>query len=247
MTKSPYILFNSDIHRRLLNPEQTAWDHAKDQYLVPVTAVELPQLSSVYPLMLVKDKNTAQYRPVAVMAFKPGSNLYYSTGLWQAGFAPLKIRSYPFTLRVCNNNSAKLLIDGSCAALNDPEGEQLFDFNGEETETLQNIKPLLKELAQYEMATDQFIEILKEFDLLCEIVLSLHYSDSTSDKMGGYYGIDVQKLSKLSTEKVARLHQHNYLHTIYSLINSICQFQVMKHKYNEVNAQPIKEVLLTKA
>lgn len=248
MSDSPYVPFSRDTHVRLLDPIKAARNHAADQYLVPVTAMELPQLSSVYPLMLVKDRGTGQFRMVAMMSFDPGTNLFHQTGLWEMGFAPLKIRSYPFALNINGQNgTAKLFIDERCAALNAPAGSPLFDEDGKEGDTLKEIKPLLKQLAQFEMDSVKFIDTLKEYNLLCELIVGVRFSDYTSNNMAGFYSIDYDNFSKLDAEKVAVLQQLNYLHAIYSMVNSVSQLQILKHRHNTVSERKITEVLVTRA
>jgi hypothetical protein len=195
--------------------------HAKDTHLAAASLREYAQVASCMPIVLVKDPKSDNLHSVALLGTEQGVNLYLQDEKWQGHCVPLNVQRYPFDVRPDGDKLGVFFDENS--DLVGTEGERVFTEEGEPSPFLQNRQQLLSELANSEMATQDFIKKLVELDLLETIQLNVQYVDGSKRNITGMQSISEKRLQALGEAQVVELHKSGYLGAIYALLMSLGQ------------------------
>jgi hypothetical protein len=195
--------------------------HAKDTHLAAATLREYAQVASCMPIVIIKDPKSENFHSVAMLGTEQGVNLFLQDGKWQGHCVPLNVQRYPFDVRPDGDKLGVFFDENS--ELVGTEGEPLFTEEGEPSPFLQNRQQLLSELANSEMATQDFIKKIVELDLLDPIQLGVQYVDGSKRNITGMHGINEKRLQALEEAQILELHKSGFLGAIYALLMSLGQ------------------------
>ena len=133
-------------------------------HIASVMIHEFARASAIYPIVFLEDRDTQDFKPVALLGLEAKENLFITEeGKWDASYLPAIIRRYPFALaRTDEENRFTVCIDEESEAVNEEEGTSLFNEEGEPTEFMEQIKQFLGELHNMEQITTRFCTFLKE-------------------------------------------------------------------------------------
>ena len=218
--------------------------------MVPVVLSEFLKLAVQFPIALTKNKETGQFVCVALFGFQNGENLFIKDNQWDSLYVPLQIRRQPFFLGESSQGDDQFVIciDSAHQSLQSEanetgkrgeqgeQGEQLFDAEGKETPYIENIKSILAELLNGESVTQAFINTLSELQLLQPMHLEITFENAESTRIEGMYTINEQRLNTLASGELSRLHQHNHLSPIYTMITSLGHIYGLIDRKNKRNA-----------
>lgn len=236
--KNP-VLLDPTKHQHLKITDQADFSVTANEQFVPLTVEEFAQAASSFPVMLLKDGQSGQFRSVAFLGLEANQNLYWQadTGVWEGVYVPQRIVREPFSLGPApgDEKTLTLYIDENSKKVSEKEGLALFD-NDEPTAFLQGVQNKLSEYFNNEMVTKDFVQQLLAHELLREMELLIRFATDRTKRVKGLYTIDEEKLRALDEQTVLQFHKQNYFMPIHSMLSSITQFNRML-RLNNGNSQ----------
>lgn len=197
--------------------------------LVPLTVTEFQLAAVTGPIIFVGDEKT----PLSVMGLNHDENMFLRpNGLFEAGvYVPAYIRRYPFVF--ANDPKAGqsiLCVDRGANFFADKDLDlAFFDEKGEATEYLQNCLKFCNDYEMERQKTLSFVQVLKALDLF--ETKEAFYTPGNEDgspgepqKLAEYFGVSVERLRALPSDKFLDLRQSGALEQIYAHLNSLVQW-----------------------
>jgi len=206
-----------------IKPIQT-FAFASEIHMVSVMMHEFLSAASVYPIVFLEDPDQATFRPMALLGLEPQDNLFVThEGTWKAHYIPAIIRRYPFALaKTQMDDQYTICIDEASEAVNEDEGQPLFNSDGTIGPVMEQVKQYLTGLQQMETVTSAFCKVLKEKYMFTP--LNMHVREAeTVKRLTGAYAIHEEKLNNLSEKDFLEFRKNNYLPAIYSHLTSLMQ------------------------
>lgn len=216
---------NKDIHGSMKIAPVKDLNYAKTAHFARVVLPEFVRAASTCPVVFFENKEAETFHPGVMLGLEPGKNLFVNdAGEWGVPFVPATIRQYPFAHTSMDDQPDRwvLLFDEDSGLVNEEEGDDLFDENGEQTETLTTIMQFMAELQGAEIATKEFCEFLKEKSLITPLNLQIPRGGGMQT-IGDVYGINEQRLNDLSDASFLELKKRGYLALIYAHLFSLGQ------------------------
>ena len=201
--------------------------------MVPVVVSEFLKLVVQYPIAFAKDKDTGRFTCIALFGFHDSENLFVDDGRWGAIYVPLQVARQPFFLGKAEEGEHFVVcIDVEHAGIG-PDGERIFDADGQETAYLEEAKGRLAELLDGEAPTRQFIDTLVRLELLTPMQLEITFENGDSTRVEGLYTIDEARLQRLGGEAIASLHAQGLLGPAYTMLASLGHVYAMIDRRNK--------------
>jgi hypothetical protein len=197
-------------------------------HVVPLTVQEFGICAATMPIIIAPDRKT----PLAVMAARSGENLFVGAdGQWEMdAYIPAFVRRYPFVFAAdSGNDNFVVCIDREAEMIGDSPDIPMF-MNGEPTEYTKNAMEFLQEFERQRRATDEFVKILTDFDLLEDKTVTFTPQGPDGKptepvKVADYLGVSEEKLNALPAAKLLDLKQRGALPAIYAHLVSLMQWQ----------------------
>ncbi len=218
----------SDKHANLKIVEAGDYSRYKDKHLIPIVAQDFFTLSAEFPLVFVKNNETDEYVPVAIMGLREGQNLYCQTEQWKAQVVPLGFNNAPFAIARADPEGEQyaVLVEEDSVLLSDSTGEALFTESGERTEYMERRIDSMVNLAQQSINTAAICKFLAEKELFATDRLQLkHRPDAPAYNIDGIYTIKEEALNGLSDEDFLELRGKGLLSMIYAHLASLQQLR----------------------
>jgi hypothetical protein len=235
---STLVALNSKIHQDLEINQKKVESEAGLLHMVPVVLSEFSKLALQYPILITKNQDTGRFTCVTLFGLEKGENLFFNRDTWDTIYLPLHIRRQPFFVGKSDVDEGHVIcIDMNHASVekDSDAGEgrsRLFDAEGNETDYLSGIKNVLAELFDGEKATELYINELLALDLLQSLQLQITLENKSSVQVEGLYTINEKVLNKLTAQQLFTLHEKNYLHPTYTMINAIGHIYGLVEKKN---------------
>ncbi|ABZ75716.1 SapC family protein [Shewanella halifaxensis HAW-EB4] len=228
---------NSDTHLEMCVSESQDYRRFAEQQLIPVVFHEFHQLATEFPLVFVKNSETGQFIPIAMMGVKNGLNLYCQTGEWPAMIKPRGFSNAPLSLVKTSKESDNVLI---CIDTESPlvteageNSQRLFDDNKEQSEYLKKRTQALLDIAAFNEQTDKICQLLASKSLFTAKQLTIKLAESQQPiNIDGIYVIDEQALNQLSNEEFLSFKDNGLLPLIYAHLLSLQQIPRLIEKQN---------------
>ena len=197
--------------------------HVEKEQIVPLIVHEFASAAAEMPVVFVKNSETQEFTPVAVLGFEQGENLFYGEK-WQASYVPAVVMHHPFALMPSQEDAEQmqLVILETDQVLNGTEGEALFTETGEETKYLEQRKNALGKYFENTFITKGFVNFLVEKELLSEQTLNLEINGQKR-QLSGVHVVNEQKLNALSDEDFLTMKKRGFLSPIYAHLMSMQQ------------------------
>lgn len=204
----------------------TDFGFAQQFHLASVMVHEFVRASAIYPVVFLEDKDNDHFRAVVLLGLDSGENLFVdAAGKWNASYVPAIIRRYPFALaKSAEEGQYTVCIDEESALVNETDGEDLFDAQGEPTEVIENVKRYLGELQQMEVFTRQFAQFFSEHNLFTPLNMRVRHQEQTRN-ITGCYVINEERINHLSNERFLEMREKRYLAPMYAHLNSLAQIE----------------------
>jgi len=222
-------------HKKLKVASQRSLEHVADQHIAPLNALEFSQAATSYPIILVKEPESDNFRSVVMLGLEAGENLYYSKDKWDAIYVPQAVSLVPFSLGIDPDKEKTLTtcIDLDSPFVGEDKENALFDADGKDTDFYKGAQESLGRLYESEVMTDKFIKELVANDLLIELELSITYNNQQNKKLVGLFGINENKLTELSDEKVLDFHKRGLFVPIHAMLGSAAQINRLAQLRNQ--------------
>ncbi|PCI61150.1 MAG: multidrug transporter [Gammaproteobacteria bacterium] len=198
--------------------------HVKDQQVIPVIVHEFALAGAEMPIVFVKNTETGEFQPVALMGFKSDENVFCGQKKWRGSYVPAAIMHHPFALMPSRDDETQLqvILMENSHLVNEVEGDDLFDDAGNETEYMQKRKEILGRYYENMHLTRGFVNTLAKLELLSEQVFTIDL-DGKKTNLNGLYIVAEKKLNSLSKQDFLALRKKGYLAPIYNHLSSVHQ------------------------
>ncbi|MFN3238193.1 MAG: SapC family protein [Pseudomonadales bacterium] len=216
-----------DRHGKLRLSEISDFTQFSTQHIVPVVFQEFYELATEFPLVFVRNSESGDFAPVAMMGLTQGRNLYCQTSNWALSFIPTSFTFAPLSLRRSTSGAdqAVACIDEESPLLSESVGEPIFNAAGNYTDYLQQRIDRLALVTRQTLQTNSLCQLFAEKKLLKTRPLSLQSSANTTRyEVEGVYTIDEEALEALDDTEFFALRQRGLLPLIYSHLTSLQQF-----------------------
>lgn len=216
---------NFEKHGKLCLSNCKDFTQHKSQYLVPVVLHEFSTLATDFPLVFVRNKDTGDFVPTALMGLRKGVNLFCQTPEWPATFIPSTFMLTPFSAhRVSDTDEAVIAIDEKSDLFSTSVGEPLFHADGKFTPYLQRRIDQVIEVTAHSLQSLNMCKYIAELNLLKTGTLSLQYNASAPKyELEGVYTIDEEAMQKLEDAEYLELRRRGLIPMIYSHLTSLHQ------------------------
>lgn len=234
-------------HQNLKLAKARDLSHVEGQHIIPLTAAEFAHASASFPIVLVKNPNSEQYRSVAMLGLEAGENLFYQDDKWTAISIPQSISMVPFSLGIDpeKENTLTACVDLDSEFVGEEKDLPLFEDGGKESEVLVNVQQALGRLYDNERMTEKFIKELQDNDLLQELELNIALSTGEKKKLVGIFTVNENKVKELPDDKVLDFHKRGLFVPIYSMLGSISQMNRLAQLRNETSEIKVSGVQIT--
>ncbi|BFM20271.1 SapC family protein [Gilvimarinus japonicus] len=220
-------VLDSATHRDIRVLTQRGAQYGEAVHLVPVIAEELRSLCIDYPVCFTKDDQTGQFGLYALLGFSRGENLYLNGEHWNASYLPLHVRRQPFLVASQQNADeplrrvAMIDLDSPRVTSGGEKGEAIYNSDGTPTEYFKRMQSLLSTLINGAQATTEFINALRDNNLIEAAKISITLDDGERKNYDGLYTINEQALAELEGETLATFHQRGYLQACHLMLAAI--------------------------
>ncbi|WOH37758.1 SapC family protein [Thalassotalea fonticola] len=215
---------NNKIHSNIKIKHNPALAQSANRHFVPLVVQEFAAASQDFPIVFIKDSETGQFRAIALLGLKPEENLFVSEDSWLATYKPQSLSLYPFLFsQQEGSDQGVLCFDVESDLVNEEEGDALFDSDGKQSTWLNNKAESVVKFIENNYATQGFIKMLIERDLLTAQTLNLKLENEQEYALNGLYTINEKALNELSDEQFSILRTSGALKAIYaSLLSMQC-------------------------
>jgi hypothetical protein len=220
------VLLSFEKHGKLRLGEEKDFTQFKSQHLVPVVFQEFYALATQFPLIFVRNSNTGDFVPAALMGLSKGKNLFCQQPQWQAAFVPTSFTLAPLSVHRLqpDSNEAVIAIDEKSNLLSESVGEPLFQADGDYTAYLQKRIDHVVNVTRQSLQALALCRFLAEKKLFRSRTLNFQYSDTSPKyELEGVFVIDEEALEKLGDEEFLELRRRGLLPLIYSHLTSLHQ------------------------
>lgn len=214
-------------HGKLRLSELRDFTRFGSQHLVPVVFQEFYELATEFPLVFVRNSESGNFVPVAMMGLARGRNLYCQTPQWTLNFVPTSFTLTPLSLVRTDSGSEEAIVcvDQDSPLLSESAGEPMFNADGTHTDYLQKRIDHVTRITHQSLQAAALCQLLAEKKLLRTRPLSLQKSAAAPRyEVEGVFTIDEEALEALDDKEFLTLRQRGLLPLIYSHLTSLQQF-----------------------
>ena len=223
-----YQLLNNIDHGSLRVITRRGARYGDNVMFVPTFPVEMRAVQAHYPILLHKQPDSGQLKPVALFGFEEGENLFLDGESWHAAYIPMMIRRQPFLIGFQKRNPGAerervITIDMDNPRVSKNDGTSLFLEHGGNSEYLESIADMLEAIHAGHQQNAELISALLEHELIEGITLNITLNDQSQNQLRGMYGIDDEKLQKLDAPALGELNRAGFLLPAYMMLASQSQ------------------------
>jgi len=238
---------NSKKHLNLKVLENADIVFASSLHAMNLRVIEVGTAVSSFPVFLTRSPKNGEWVIIALTSFETGKNLFAQQHKWSATYKPICMQTYPLYLMQSPNDNQRYTmgINESDTVFVENEGTSLFDEAYKATPYLHQKTKLLEADIKHDKQTYEFTQHIDKLGLIKEVYLLVHYENGSVQTIKGLHTIDEDKLQSLSSEHFYELNQKGYLSSIYALLLSIYQLNLLVNKNNaNTDFLPVKNIKL---
>lgn len=209
------VLLDRALHRRRRVRPGNSFGFARNANSLYLAGAEFNEACKEYAIVFTRVPG-GRTVPVVMLGLRKGENLFVDgEGRWTGRYVPAFVRRYPFVLaELPGQASLAVCIDEASPAVNDADGEALFDAQGQDTAFLRNALDFLAQYQNEYRRTEAFCERLEQAGLLVEMNARAALVDGRSFTVGGLFVVDEKKLMALPDAVALSLFRSGELHLL---------------------------------
>ena len=194
-----------------------------------LNAVELSKACVDYPIAFVRESNSGEYLPVALLGLRTGDNLFVDDrGQWRTRtYLPAYVRRYPFCIAEVpapDGGETQRLICVQEDQLG-PSVKPYFDAKGEPTEDWTAPKNLIESSESARQQTRAFTRRLEAFGLFEPFdALALPKGGGQQMRLLGLHRVNEEKLNALGAREQKLLMNKGEMRAVYAHLLSLENF-----------------------
>lgn len=199
---------------------------------------EFRSVQAFYPILFHRAGN-GDFYPVALFGFQEKENLFLDDGGWHASYVPAMIRRQPFLIgyqdsggRADGREARVLSIDMDHPRVNKDAGEALFQPLGGRTPYLEEAAALLESIYEGYVHNKQFVNALREHDLIESVTFDIALSDGSRNQLLGFYAVNEEKLQQLPGDVLGDLSQKGFLMPLFMMLASTANIRSLVEMKN---------------
>lgn len=202
-----------------VTPPELPFEHAAGVRALPLTVPEFSSAQRHYPIVFSALENPI---PLAVVGVFEDVNLFVTDGQWDpTSYLPSYLRCHPFAFASAEQDKVAVVIDRAAAAVTENPKFPFFEDGKPTQQTAQMMRFCLQFEAERQR-TAAFCKKLTDLALLTTRQVTYKPDESSDEKtLGGFIGIDTDKLNELDAETVHELHRSGVLPAIYLQLHSL--------------------------
>lgn len=193
-----------------------------------LNTTEMGKACSDYPIAFVRESNSGEYLPVAVLGLRSGDNLFVDgEGRWMPrSYVPAYVRRYPFCLiELPVENGAEpqrlILVQEDQLAHSD---QPFFDAQGEPQPEWTAMQELIELMERARQQTRAFSRRLEAFGLLTPFDALAVPRGGQQLRLQGLHRVDEEKLNALGAREQKLLMRKGELRAVYAHLLSLENF-----------------------
>jgi hypothetical protein len=223
------VVLNKETHKNIKIKQDRTYKQAKNQHISILQVHEFVAAAIHYPIVFIKDAETGEFRPVAMLGLQPNENLFFSADRWAVPYVPASIQGYPFLIAP---ETGSVCADFSSDLFNESEGAELFDASGNESSYLKSVKEHLSTFTSQTPVTKEFTRFIAGKNLLSALNLTININNNEADaySLNGLYAIDHKKINDLSDQEFLEIRHKNYLPAIFAHLASLGTISLLAQK-----------------
>jgi len=225
-------MLSNNEHKDLRVITRRGAEFGDDVMAVMTFPAEFRNVQAHYPIVFAKSKE-GTVTPLALFGFREKQNLFLHEGGWDAQYIPLMVERQPFYIGQSPNGKV-LQIDLDSPRISRTEGELLFKDEGGNSSYLEKAGSILATLDQGVPTSQPFVAALQEYGLLESFVLDIQLSDGAKFNFGGFQTVQEEKLSKLGSDALGKLHEKGYLQAAFMVLASLSNFRDLIARANRL-------------
>lgn len=213
----------------------------RDLHVIPVSFTEVPVAQRDYPVVFVTSDAGTTFMMMAILGLRPRQNLFVTDGLWDRGaYLPAYARRYPFCM-------AKVTAEGRvrdervvCVAqeAHAPDGEGLYDSEGQATPRWQALEALLREYEGDLLRTDELCARVAGLGLLEPFNMQATIAGGDTVQLTGMYRVNEARLNALDGATLQSLAAQGALSRLYAHLMSLENFRRLTDRVAALPATP---------
>ena len=215
---------NKEVHGDWSIEAVSNYKHTSETNSLYIAAIEFTKAANEYPIVFGIAEDESVF-PAVILGLRKNENLYINKkGEWLANYVPAYVRRYPFILATGENDPTQftVCIDEDCPGFNKKgKGTALFDEDGNESDLLKNSVEFLKEYQNHIQLTTLFCKHIKDLGLLEPMKADIKLADGEEISLGGFMGINREKLKALDSDTMANLVKTDQMELIYAHLVSL--------------------------
>jgi len=220
------VALDKETHKLLKISPLADLKFAKDLSFVPVLANETNMVGEMFPVVFTTDEKPAL---VALTALGKGNLAINAEGKYISRYVPAFLRKHPFSLASTGKNKDQkaILIDEEASCVSKTKGKQLFNKDGEQSETLKNAIKFLTDYETQNLNTLKIVKIIKDSGILEDREISVGDGEEKKVLVNGFQVVSREKLNKLDDATLALWVRKGIISFIDSHINSLSKIEVL--------------------
>ncbi|MEX0960824.1 MAG: SapC family protein [Burkholderiales bacterium] len=202
---------------------------AQSMHALPISFSEILPASRDYPLAFVSADNGDKFAIMAILGLQKGQNLFrMEDGRWdRRAYLPAYIRRYPFCMATVTRDG-KLQKDRifcvEDSALS-PEGETLFDNDGNALPAWSHIENFLLEFERDLLRAEEFCQLVKDLELLEPVSVTAEVAEGFKLQLEGIHRVRRESLARLPEDALRQLFEKQTAEGVFAHLFSLGNFK----------------------
>ncbi|MCK7598717.1 SapC family protein [Microbulbifer sp. CAU 1566] len=226
------VALNRENHRSLKFSPSDKFRFSREINSVPLTGIEFFEASRDLPIFFSRSES-GQYFPLALLSLRNNQHAQVDEdGVWQGNYVPAFIRRYPFAM----TDNQTVCFDETSDQFSEEDGQPLFDEQGENSETLNNVLQFLTNFDKSYKATREFCAALAEQELFKPFDIQVMAGDGKPVRLEGLHVVDEAKLLQVESEQVQAWFKSGQLAWVYAHLHSLGALRQLSRQQLKANA-----------
>jgi hypothetical protein len=211
------VALDPSLHAGLGLPRALDYGFARGVAAIPISLAEIAPAAVWYPIVFLPGETPT---PVAVVGLRDGENLFVGeSGQWADGaYVPALVRRFPFVFAEYGSGEGVTLCVE--AGILEPDAERPLFVGDQPSRLVKQAMKFCTACLAASRATDPFVALLVEHDLLAPRTVSVGTPDGRTVELGGFLSIDEHRFRALPDETFLALRRKGWMAAIYAQLNA---------------------------
>ncbi|GFD70308.1 SapC family protein [Alteromonas sp. KUL106] len=225
MSRTRFIPLEPVKHKSIKLKNDPTFSHSKLFNFVNIGFNEIATLSGCMPLVLVHDEASDVLSLTCCLGFEGFGNVFYHERQWLGHAVPLSVQCYPFNYSIDEQRVSVLIDENSTRFTNiDDVGAALFSSDGHPTTLLKQQQENLAALLEGQQQANAFVDILKQYDLLAPLSVSITRASGQIIHSSNLYSVNEEKYAQLEADTIVKFHKEGISMAINAMLLSLRQY-----------------------